>query len=393
MSERMVVIAAGGTGGHMFPARALAEALTKRGVGAALITDARGAGFGDAIAEVATYRIVACSPSGSPMQRLKGMARLARGYLQSKSILRRLKPVCVIGFGGYPSAPALMAASRMGLPTAIHEQNAVLGRANRLLARRVDLIATAHDQVSGIAEADRAKVVKIGNPVRAAVAALRDDPYPAPVPNGELRLLVLGGSQGARILSDVVPQAIALLPETKRARLSVVQQCRAEDLAPVRELYAAYRVRCVLDSFFADLPDRLHWSQLLIARAGASTVAEISVAGRPAILVPYAAATDDHQAANARGLAAAGGAWMMREDSFQPAALSARLEFYLSQPTILVRAAARAHEVGLPDAADRLADLVLRQAAGGANGGGAGRGGRPAAVRTDSTTSLREIAA
>jgi UDP-N-acetylglucosamine--N-acetylmuramyl-(pentapeptide) pyrophosphoryl-undecaprenol N-acetylglucosamine transferase len=392
MTERTVVLAAGGTGGHMFPARALAEALVRRGVGVALITDARGAGFGDGLAGVQTFRIVAGSPSGSPVQRLKGMARLARGYLQSKSLLRQLRPECVVGFGGYPSAPALMAASRMGLATVIHEQNAVLGRANRLLARRVDAIAVAHDQVSGVADEDRGKLVKTGNPVRAAVAALRDDPYPAPVPNGELRLLVLGGSQGARILSEVVPQAIARLPETKRARLSVVQQCREEDLARVREVYAAYHVRGVLQTFFADLPERLHWCQLLIARAGASTVAEISVAGRPAILVPYAAATDDHQAANARTLAAAGGAWMMREESFQPEALSARLEFYLRQPTILARAAERAHEVGLPDAADRLADLVLRQAAGGANGGGAGRGGRSAAVRADPNT-LRGLAA
>jgi UDP-N-acetylglucosamine--N-acetylmuramyl-(pentapeptide) pyrophosphoryl-undecaprenol N-acetylglucosamine transferase len=311
--------------------------------------------------------------------------------MQARSLLRQLTPDCVVGFGGYPSAPTLMAASRLGLPTVIHEQNAVLGRANRLLARRVAVIATAHDQVSGIAEPDRAKVVKTGNPVRSAVVAVGEEAYPAPVANGELRLLVLGGSQGARILSEVVPQAIARLPETKRARLSVVQQCRTEDLGRVREVYAAYRVRCVLETFFADLPDRLHWCQLLIARAGASTVAEISVAGRPAILVPYAAATDDHQAANARGLAAAGGAWMMREESFQPESLSARLEFYLRQPTILARAAERAREVGLPDAADRLADLVLRQAAGGANGGGAGGGSRAAAVRND--TSLREIAA
>jgi UDP-N-acetylglucosamine--N-acetylmuramyl-(pentapeptide) pyrophosphoryl-undecaprenol N-acetylglucosamine transferase len=390
VTERRIVLAAGGTGGHMFPARALAEALVKRGVRVALITDARGAGFGDEVPDVETFRIVAGSPSGSPMQRARGLAKLARGYMQSKALLRRLAPECVVGFGGYPSAPALMAASRMGLPTVIHEQNAVLGRANRMLAKRVDMIATAHDQVSGIAAADLSKVVKTGNPVRAAVAALRDDPYPAPVPDGELRLLVLGGSQGARILSEVVPQAIVRLPETKRARLSVVQQCRREDLPQVREIYAAYRVRCVLETFFADLPDRLHWCHLLIARAGASTVAEISAAGRPAILVPYAAATDDHQAANARALAAAGGAWMMREDSFQPEALSARLEFYLRQPSTLMRAAARAHEVGLPDAADRLADLVLRQAAGGANGGGAGRGGRSAAARD---TALRSMAA
>jgi len=387
---RRVVLAAGGTGGHMFPARALAEALLARGTEVALITDKRGAGFGDDLQGVTTHRIVAGSPSGSLTQRIKGFAQLARGYVQAKKLLRRLAPDCVVGFGGYPSAPALLAASRMRLPTIVHEQNAVLGRANRMLARRVDAIATAHDQVAGIAEDDRAKVTKTGNPVRAAIVKLRDDPYPAPVADGELRLLVLGGSQGARILSQVVPEAIVKLPETKRARITVVQQCRQEDIAQVREVYAAYRVRCVLESFFDDIPDRLFWCQLLIARAGASTVAEISVAGRPAILVPFAAATDDHQAANARMLAAAGGAWMMREDSFRPESLAARLEFYLRQPSILMRAAERARELGVPDAADRLADLVLRTAVGGANGGGTGRGGRPAAGRTES---LREIAA
>jgi UDP-N-acetylglucosamine--N-acetylmuramyl-(pentapeptide) pyrophosphoryl-undecaprenol N-acetylglucosamine transferase len=390
--KRRIVLAAGGTGGHIFPARALAEALLSRGVEVALITDRRGAGFGADLPDVATHRIPAGTPSGSPMQRVKGLAQLARGYFQAKSLLRRLQPECVVGFGGYPSAPALMASTKMRIPSIVHEQNAVLGRANRMLARRVNVIATAHDEVSGIAVADRAKVAKVGNPVRAAVVKLRADAYPAPAPDGELRLLVLGGSQGARILSQVVPEAIARLPETKRARLSVVQQCREEDLALVREIYAAYRVRCVLETFFADLPDRMAWCQLMVSRAGASTVAELSVAGRPAILVPFAAATDDHQAANARMLAAAGGAWMMREDSFKPESLAARLEFYLRQPSILTRAAARARELGVPDAADRLADLVLRTAVGGANGGGTGRGSRPAAART-TDSSFREIAA
>jgi UDP-N-acetylglucosamine--N-acetylmuramyl-(pentapeptide) pyrophosphoryl-undecaprenol N-acetylglucosamine transferase len=388
--SRLIVLAAGGTGGHMFPARALAEALIARGTGVALITDRRGAGFGQDLAGVATHRIVAGSPSGSLGQRIKGLAQLVRGYFQAKGLLRRLAPDCVVGFGGYPSAPVLLAATRMHLPTIVHEQNAVLGRANHMLARRVDVIATAHDQVAGIADADHGKIFKTGNPVREAIVKLREDPYPAPVPDGELRLLVLGGSQGARILSQVVPEAIIRLPETKRARISVIQQCRQEDIALVRETYAAYRVRCVLENFFTDLPERLGWCHLLIGRSGASTVAEISVAGRPAILVPFAAATDDHQAANARNLAAAGGAWMMREDSFRPESLAARLEFYLRQPSILMRAAERAREVGVPDAADRLADLVLRTAVGGADGGGTGRRGRPAAGRTEA---MRGIAA
>jgi len=381
--NRLAVLASGGTGGHIFPARALAEALAARGVKVVLVTDSRGQGFGDALPNVETLRVTAGSPIGNPLQRIAGFARLARGYFEARRILKRLRPDAVVGFGGYPAAPTMMAAVRLRLPTLIHEQNAVLGRVNRMLAPRVDRIATAHEVVAGIAERDRRKIVRTGNPVRAAVVRLRDTPFPAPEPEGELRVLVLGGSQGARILSDVVPEAIARLPEDRRTRIRVTQQCRPEDIARVRDTYAAYRVANELAVFFDDLPERLGACQLLIARAGASTVAELSVAGRPAILVPYAAATDDHQAANARAVAAIGGAWMMREDVFRPEALAARLEFYLRQPSILCRAAIRARECGMPDAAERLADLTLALMEGGANGGGRGKdaNGRTDAAR------------
>ncbi len=379
-APRLALLAAGGTGGHVFPARSLAESLAARGVRVALVTDRRGGGFGEAL-DAQAYRISAGSPAGSPPNKLLGLARLARGYLQSRRLLRRLAPSVVIGFGGYPSVPPMMAAARARLPTMIHEQNAVLGRANRLLARRVDRIATAHGQVTGLAESDRAKVVRTGNPVRAAIVKLRDLPYPAPEPEGELRVLVLGGSQGARILSDVVPDAAIRLPEALRARLSIVQQCRAEDLGRVREAYAAYRIKAECAAFFEDLPARLARCQLLVARAGASTVAELTAAGRPAILVPFAAATDDHQAANARAVVTQGGAWMMRETDFRPESLSARLELFLRQPSLLVRAATRARDCGIPDAADRLADLAIGLMADGAGGGGDGRGDRATAAR------------
>ncbi len=381
---RLALLAAGGTGGHVFPARSLAESLLARGIRVALVTDRRGSGFGEELDSKA-YRISAGSPGGSALRKVIGFARLARGYLQSRRLLRSLAPSVVIGFGGYPSVPPMMAATRARLPTMLHEQNAVLGRANRLLAGRVDRIATAHETVSGLAEADRHKIVRTGNPVRAAIVRLRETPYPAPEPEGELRVLVLGGSQGARILSDVVPDAVIRLPETLRARLSIVQQCRGEDLGRVREAYAAYRVRVELAAFFEDLPERLGRCQLLIARAGASTVAELTAAGRPAILVPFAAATDDHQAANARTVVAQGGAWMMRETDFRPESLAARFELLLRQPSLLVRAAACARECGIPDAADRLADLAIGLMAEGAGGGGSGRGDRAAAGRAPLT--------
>ncbi len=377
---RLALLAAGGTGGHVFPARSLAERLVARGIRVALVTDRRGGGFGDEL-DARAYRISAGSPGGGPLRKAIGMARLARGYLQSRALLRCLAPSVVIGFGGYPSVPPMMAATRARLPTMIHEQNAVLGRANRLLAGRVDRIATAHEHVTGLAESERPKLVRTGNPVRAAVVRLRETPYPAPEPEGELRVLILGGSQGARILSDVVPDAVIRLPEAQRRRLALVQQCRAEDLGRVREAYAAYRINVELAAFFEDLPERLGRCQLLIARAGASTVAELTAAGRPAILVPFAAATDDHQAANARAVVAQGGAWMMREAEFRPESLSARLELFLRQPSLLVRAAARARDCGIPDAADRLADLAIGLMTEGAGGGGDGRGDRAAAGR------------
>ena len=334
-----IVIAAGGTGGHMFPAQALAGALAERGRDIVLVTDRRGAEYGGAIAEtVLTVSAGTVSGRGLP-GRLMGLGQIAFGAIQAHGILRRLAPAGVVGFGGYASVPTMLAATRLGLPTVIHEQNAVLGRANRLMAPRVRAIAAAFAETAQLCPADRAKAEHTGNPVRAAIAALAERPYPAPERGGPLSLLVIGGSQGAVVMSEVVPAALAALPEELRARLEVVQQCRADDLDETRETYRAAGIAAELAAFFDDLPARLAKAQLVIARAGASTVAELTSAGRPAILVPYPSAADDHQSANARAIELAGGGWTMPQPTFTPDALASRIESFLIAPPRLIDAA------------------------------------------------------
>ncbi len=362
-----IVIAAGGTGGHMFPAQALAGALAERGRDIVLVTDRRGAEYGGAIADtVLTVSAGMVSGQGLP-GRLMGLGQIAFGAIQAHGILRRLAPAGVVGFGGYASVPTMLAATRIGLPTVIHEQNAVLGRANRLMAPRVRAIAAAFAETAQLCPADRAKAEHTGNPVRAAIAALAERPYPAPERGGPLSLLVIGGSQGAAVMSEVVPAALAALPEELRARLEVVQQCRADDLDETRETYRAAGIAAELAAFFDDLPARLAKAQLVIARAGASTVAELTSAGRPAILVPYPSAADDHQSANARAIELAGGGWTMPQPTFTPDALASRIESFLIAPPMLIDAAMKARSIGVPEAATRLADLVERRMP--ANGG------------------------
>ena len=369
---RLVVLAAGGTGGHMFPAEALAGALVARGHKVALVTDARGKGFGDRLPEVEVHRISAGGLAGRGlMARARGALQLLGGLFQARGILRRLSPAIVVGFGGYASVPTVMAAQRAGIKTVLHEQNAVLGRANRLLARRAAKIALSFDHVTGLPGGDGGKVVTTGNPVRPAIAAVADFPYPAQ--DGDLRLLVTGGSQGARVFGHVVPAAVAMLPETLRARLRVAQQARAEDFSAAKDAYDRLGVAAELATFFADMPERLAASHLAVMRSGASTVTELCAAGRPAILVPYPHAADDHQTANARAVAAAGAAWVMPEPEFTAVALADRLNALFTAPAELTAAAAKARAAGRRDAAERLADLVLSLI----DGNGA-RAGRPA---------------
>lgn len=354
-----IVLAAGGTGGHMFPAEALARELTGRGFAVALITDRRGQAFGDKLPGVALHRIRTGRFGAGLVSKVVGMAGLALGTLEAGRLLRALAPAAAVGFGGYPSVPTMLAATRQGVPTVIHEQNAILGRANRLLAPRAARIAAGFSELGGVRPADRARIIVTGNPVRPAIAALRNAPYRVPAADAAFDLLILGGSQGARVLSEVVPAAFAALPEALRRRLRVTQQARAEDLEAVRAAHRASGVAAELAPFFADVPERLARAQLVISRAGASTLAELAIIGRPAILVPYLHAADDHQTANARTLEQAGAAWVMAQATFTAASLAERLAALIAAPDQLAHAAAAAHSQGRPDAARDLADLVL----------------------------------
>lgn len=361
----LIVLAAGGTGGHMFPAEALARELALRDCGVALITDRRGGGYGAALARIETHQVRAGQVTGRGLwARLMGLAQLALGTIQARKVMRRLRPAAAVGFGGYASVPAMLAATGARIPTLIHEQNAVLGRANRMLAPRVDCIATSFAQVSAVRPQDRAKIVRTGNPVRAEIAALSETRATAVEIDGPIRILVLGGSQGATVFSRVVPQAVAALRDDLRRRLEISQQCRAEDLQAVERAYAGLGVHVELSAFFDDVAARLTHAHLVICRAGASTVAEITTAGRSAILVPYPRATDDHQTANARAVEDAGGGWVMPENEFTGAALSARIEALLRRPAEISEAAAKAGAAGIPDAAARLAELVVAVAKG-----------------------------
>ncbi len=362
MTAPLIILAAGGTGGHVFPAEALARVLSARGYRLALITDARGTGYRGALAQIETHRLPVTSLSGDLKQRLRGGVDLALSLFRARRLLRQLRPAAVIGFGGYPSLPTMFAAIQSRIPTAIHEQNAVLGRANRLLARRVGAIATSFPEVTYVPEGAERRITLTGNPVRPAVLALRRDGYQSANGQGRLRILVTGGSQGASIFGRVVPEAIARLAPAQRQRIVVVQQCRPEDLERVRATYAEIGVPAELDSFFEDLPARLAAASLAICRSGASTVAELTVIGRPAILVPYPHATDDHQTANAGAVADAGAGWLIDNVAFTPAVLAERLSALLADSAPLDRAAAAAWNLGRPDAAERLADLVQRLA-------------------------------
>jgi UDP-N-acetylglucosamine--N-acetylmuramyl-(pentapeptide) pyrophosphoryl-undecaprenol N-acetylglucosamine transferase len=286
-----------------------------------------------------------------------GAAELVVGTLVAGKLLSRLQPAVAVGFGGYPSVPTMFAAARRRIATVVHEQNALMGRANRLLAPRVTRIATSFPQVRGLKAADAARIAFTGNPVRPEIVKLRDLPYSAP--SGAINLLVTGGSQGARILSAVIPDALAQLPEALKSRIALMQQARPEDLERVREAHRQSGINAEVAPFFHDVPARLGRAHLIIARAGASTVSELCVAGRPAILVPFAAAADDHQSFNARALGDAGAAWVMPERDFTPDALAAKLTSLLAAPDALIAAAAAARHLGTPDAAARLADLVL----------------------------------
>ncbi len=358
MSKKIVVIAAGGTGGHLFPAAAFAEEMFRRDWRVFLMTDARGRRYAEGFPAERIDDVPAASLSLNPITAIPASLKIMRGIDAAKKRFKEQPPALVAGFGGYPSFPALMAARAQKIPILIHEQNSVLGRVNRTMAASASIIACGFERLDRLPAkaADRKHVV--GNPVRLPILAVRERPYPEAPAGGRVNLLIIGGSQGARVFGEVIPAAIAMLPPALKARLDVVHQVREEQLAAVKKVYAAAKVNAEVAPFFTDMGQRLGAAHLVIARAGASSVTELQVAGRPAILVPFAAAADDHQSANAEGLTAVGAADLFTEAEFAPDVLAACLERRLADPHGLAVRAAAARAAAKPEAAKALADLA-----------------------------------
>lgn len=356
--SRHYVLAAGGTGGHLVPAHAVAEELMARGHHVALVTDERGAKIPGVFERAQRHVLPAGRMSGGPMGWLRGLAAIREGRDMARRLNDVFQPSVVVGFGGYPALPALLAAMKDDIPTIIHDQNAVLGRVNRLVAGRVNAIAAAYPEVRKLAARHRKKVHLIGNPVRDTVLALREEPFPVFSSDSVLRLLVTGGSQGASILSSVVPQGLGMLPMALRRRLQVTQQCRPEDIEAVRATYAALEIPADLATYIEDMPTKLGWAHLVIGRAGASTIAELTAAGRPAILIPLPSAMDNHQYFNALEMAKSGGARVISQKNFTPVELAKQMQKLAMEPGALENAAKRARDCGRPNAARDMADLI-----------------------------------
>lgn len=354
------VLAAGGTGGHMVPAHALAAELSARGHGVLVITDERGSKIPGLFDKIPVHVLPAGRIDRNPIHLIKATGAVLAGRYEAKIIYRDHRPDAVVGFGGYPAFPALLAASAIRIPSVLHEQNAVLGRVNRLLSGRAAAIATAFSQIDRLKPKYREKVVLVGNPVRAAILKIGEMPFPPFDETAPLKILITGGSQGASILGRVVPSGLGMLDPSLRHRLQVVQQCRPDDIEEIRARYAELGIPAELMTYILDMPEKLADAHLVIGRAGASTIAELTAAGRPAILIPFGAATDDHQTANAREMTKAGGARTIAQGEFTPEALARQIEVIASDPNALANAAGRSLSVGRPHAASDLADLVER---------------------------------
>ena len=355
-----VAMAAGGTGGHMFPALALARALLERGATVALFTDRRSGGFGDALPEVETFWINAGGIAGTGLvRRARNVLRLGQGFLQARRELKSFGADAVVGFGGYASVPTLLAGTRLGARVLLHEQNAVLGRANRLLANRAQRVATSFEKTEAVPTAAAGKVEVTGNPVRPEIAALGAEAYRPVAQDGRIALLVVGGSLGARVFNDLVPAALERLAPDLRARLKVTQQVPGGEADRVAARYRQAGIDCELAPFFKDMAARLGAAQLVISRAGASTVAELAASGRPALMVPYPHATDDHQSVNASRLAEAGAGWLLPQASLSDEVLVEHLTSLLTSPSQLDQASRCALACAKPNAVAALAELVL----------------------------------
>jgi UDP-N-acetylglucosamine--N-acetylmuramyl-(pentapeptide) pyrophosphoryl-undecaprenol N-acetylglucosamine transferase len=357
MSDGPILLAAGGTGGHLFPAEALAHVLKQRNLDVELVTDERALRYGDSFPARAMHTIQSATPrGGSILDRASAMVRLGVGLIEALRLIRRVRPRVLVGFGGYPTVPPLVAAWLLRVPTVLHEANGVMGKANRFLAGRVDAIGAGFP-LSNVPPSWQSKIAVTGNPLRPNALAAMDEPYPEN--DGRLRLLVTGGSQGARVMADIVPASVAALPEELRAKLVIVQQTRQEDIARVSGAYERAGVKAEIATFFNDLPKRIAKAQLVIARSGASTVSELAAIGRASILVPLPHALDQDQATNAALLQNAGGAEVVAQENFTPRFLAERLTQFLAEPEQLRSRAQNARKAGVADAAERLADLAL----------------------------------
>jgi UDP-N-acetylglucosamine--N-acetylmuramyl-(pentapeptide) pyrophosphoryl-undecaprenol N-acetylglucosamine transferase len=363
MEKPLILLAAGGTGGHLFPAEALGVELIKRGFRVRLATDSRAVRFSGLFTPDMTDVVPSETVRGrNPVSLARTAVMLGYGGLVALNLVRRLKPAAVVGFGGYPTLPPLLAAKLLGVPGIIHDANAVLGRANRFLSTRVKAIATS---LPGVLDRDPAlagKATTVGTPMRPAILAAAAIDYASPEPNGELRLLVVGGSQGARVMSDIVPPAVEKLDPALWGRLVLTQQVREEDMARVRAIYDRLKIKAELAPFFSDLPSRLATTHLVISRSGAGTVAELAAIGRPSILVPLPGAIDQDQFANAGVLSQADGAVRVAQPEFTPDWLAGQISSFAAEPARLTAMAANARKVGRLDAAERLADLVVKVA-------------------------------
>lgn len=364
VEAKQILISAGGTGGHMFPAEALARDLIGRGYRVALATDVRGKKYEPFADGVPVYVLKSGAMKSGVLSKIKTLLSLGLGYFQARKLVERLKPSVVIGFGGYPSFPAVYAAQKKNVPTIIHEQNAILGKANAYLAPKADRIALSWNNVESIDESDAVRSVVTGNPVRPDIAGLYNKPYPALEQDGVLKILVLGGSQGASIFGEILPKMVEQLSAAHKQRLEIVQQCIESDIEHVRQIYNEAGVKAEVSTFFSDVAKRLEDCHLVIARSGAGTVCEVTTAGRPAIFVPYPWHKDQQQKRNADAVFDAGGAWVMTQDGFTVEALLARIETFMQNPEALFNAAENSRSCGKPDAARKLGNLVTALASG-----------------------------
>lgn len=363
-APKLILLSAGGTGGHMFPADALAQDLISRGYRVALATDVRGKRFEPFAGGIPVHVLNSGTIGSGIVRKIRSAFALGMGFYQARKLLSDLKPAVVIGFGGYPSVPAVYAAQTKKIPTVIHEQNAILGKANVFLAPKADRIAVAWAHVEGLDNTDESRAIVTGNPVRPDISGLYNKPYPTIEQDGSLRIFITGGSQGASVFSDIIPNALSKLPAHHRARLEIVQQVHDADMGRVKSIYEESGIKCDLRPFFKDMALQFEKCHLVIARSGAGTVSEVTTAGRPAIFVPYPHHADQQQKRNADAVADAGGAWVMTQNGFTAEALLARLETFLQNPETLFRAAENARSCGRPDAARKLGNIVMALASG-----------------------------